>query len=478
MIGFYILPRSVTYIVTVLLALCVMSQMLVIAVSVYRYPRNRIRIFEILLEFTLLCHIFICSLLHGQSAQSYTLGIITDTGYEVSRIIIYIMIVLLSLSVVIINRNYKSLFIIAVASLTLPIIENLAGNIFVYLYIAEIISLLARSMFTGLERYGENSKNLSSLSVKNAIDSMNTGIMFCEQDGFILLSNEQMQRLMFTITNKIQRNGRIFFSLLTLGDIQPGCRITWFEGKNVCLLPDNSAWIFNMTELWIKRKKYIQLTATDISERWKLTAELQPQNEELMKRQKELSAAIADLHILSREKETQRAKMRVHDILGGRLTILLRTIQSEREPDYKLLRSLSQGLIDELKSAESLPSPQDELDILKQTFKSIGVDIIFSGKLPDDKEKGSLFADISREAVTNAVRHGLATQVYIHTDNADGDYHLRITDNGHPPLDTIKEGVGLNGMKKKVEPFRGTVTVNISPRFILTVYLPGGETND
>lgn len=475
MAEFYLLPRAVSYAVTLTFALGILSQTLAAVMSFYRYPHSRARILETLLEASALVQIFACSLLHGQAMIGYSGNMIAPMGYRALRIAVYVIVVLLSLGVIAMSRNLKPLLMIAAAGLTLPVSERLTGNIFAYLFIAAILFWLIRSIIALLSHCGENNKNLSALSIKNAIDSMNTGIMFCEADGFTLLVNERMRRLMATVTGKIQRNGKIFFGLLTLGDILPGCRITWFEGQNVCLLPDSSAWMFNMAELRIKRKKYIQLTATDISERWKLTAELQPQNEELTRRQKELSEAMAKLHILSRERETQRAKMRAHDILGERLTILLRTIRNGQEPDYTLLRNLSQGLIDELKAAGSAPSPGDEFDILKQTFESIGVEIIFDGKLPEDDARGLLFADIAREAVTNAVRHGLATQIYIRADDSDGDYNLRITDNGHPPSDTFKEGGGLSGMRKKAEPFGGTINITASPRFILTIYLPGGD---
>ena len=313
--------------------------------------------------------------------------------------------------------------------------------------------------------------NISALSVKNAIDSLNTGVVFYEDDGFILLANTRMQQLMEDIAGKVPRNGRRFYELLTLGKIAPCCQIIWFEGQNVILLPDDSAWKFTKTELTIKRKKYTQLTATDVSERWKLTAELQLQNEALMRQQERLHEAIANLYILSREKETQRAKMRTHDILGEWLTLMQRALRREQTPDYALLSSLSQGLIDELKAVHSDPAPQDELDILKQTFESIGVEIVVDGNLPEENEKGQLFVDIAREAVTNAVRHGLATQAHIHMDNANGDFHLRITDNGHPP-ESLKEGGGIGGMRKKVEPFGGELHIAIQPRFVLTVDIP------
>lgn len=286
--------------------------------------------------------------------------------------------------------------------------------------------------------------------------------------------NKQMQRLMMDIVGKIIRNGRQFYGLLTRGDIDPRCSITWIEDHCVVILPDGSAWKFTMAELPVKRKKYIQLTATEITEQWKLATRLQPQNEALMQRQSELTEMIGNLHVLSREREMQNAKMRAHDILGGRLTLLLHTMRSDQTPDYALLRSMSQSLLDDLMEAQSGPEPQDVFDMLKHTFRYIGVEIDITGHLPADNEKGQAFADIAREAIANAVRHGLATQVHIHMDNSDGNYQLKITDNGHPPI-TFIEGGGIGGMRQKVESFGGTLHIVNTPRFILSVALPGGE---
>jgi nitrate/nitrite-specific signal transduction histidine kinase len=218
---------------------------------------------------------------------------------------------------------------------------------------------------------------------------------------------------MVTVSGKIQRNINHFYELLTTGAIEPRCRTTEFEGHVVCLLPDNSAWMFTKTELNIGKSKYIQLTTADVTERWRLTEQLRRQNDQLKHRSEELNDAIANLHVLSHEREIQKAKMRAHDILGERLTLLLRVVRSEQTLDYNLLRSVSQGLINELVSGQSLPSPQDELDGLQQTFGAFGVKIMLDGKLPEDDAKGRLFVDIIREGVTNAIRHGFATHISV-----------------------------------------------------------------
>jgi len=477
MIGYYEWPWAVRSAITLLFAVCVLLQTLAVVSGFYRRRPVRLRFFESFLEVSILCQILISSMLHGQAIQAFEAGFIPPTGYADLRIVVFALTVLFALIVAFSSLKFWPLLLIPAAGITLPFVEALLGRAFVYFFLLALLFWLVRSVLICRLRIGDIRTSLSSLSIKNAIDSLHTGVMFCEEDGFILLANTQMLQLMVTITGKIQRNGRHFFGLLTLGDIDSNCQTTWLEGQNVIIMPDGTAWMFTTTELKIKKRKYTQLTAADITERWKLATELQPQNEELMRRQNELSEAIASLHVLSRERETQRAKMRTHDILGERLTLLLKTIRSEKEPDYAMLRFLSKGLIDEIKSVGNAPSPQDELDNLKQVFQSIGVEILVEGAMPADNAKGQLIAEIAREAVTNAVRHGLATRVRIEMSTPDRGFLLRITNNGHPP-DSLKEGGGISGMRKKVRPFGGRLRISIHPRFVLAVNLPdSGETS-
>ncbi len=469
---FYLWPRDACYAITFIIALCFLAQTLTAVASFYRHPRSRSRIFEAVLELCVLLHVFAASLLHGQAMQGYDMGLFAPPGYGGLRVAAFIAVAVSAALVTIEIRDLRALPVIAAACFTLPIMER-TGGLFAYLYVIATLFFLVRSVLTGWARYGEIRANLSALSIKNAMDSLNTGVMFCESGGFIVLCNERMQRLMSVLTGEIKRNGEQFIRLLLSGEIMPGCEIIWFEGQNACLLPDGSVWLFSIAELTIKRRSYSQLTATDITERWKLTEELQSRNAELALRREELTETLDNLQALSHERETQRARMRAHDILGERLTLLLRTIRGEAPP-YALLRSLTAGLMDELKSSPA-QSPQDDMDILKQTFEAIGVEILFDGELPGDDEKGKLFIDISKEAVTNAVRHGLATRVYITIGTAQGRRRMRITDNGQPPAGTIKEGGGISGMRSRLAAFGGALSVTAPPNYTLTIDVPEDE---
>jgi signal transduction histidine kinase len=391
------------------------------------------------------------------------------------------------------NKKLSPLLVIIAASLTLPITEALARGVFAYLFVLALLFWLARSIRSAWLYYSEIRTRPSALSVKNAVDSLHTGIMLFEQDGFIVLSNTQMQRLMITITGKIRRNGKRFHKMLEEGKIEPRCRITSFEGRDVCLLPDDTAWMFTTNEIIIGKKQYTQATATEISERWKLTEELRLQNEMLTRRRNELSETIDNLHILSRERETQKARMRAHDILGERLTLLMHAVHGEQAVDHAMLRTLADGLLDKLKTGQGEPSPADALEIMKREFVTIGVEIIFDGKIPEDETKGRLFVDIIREAVSNAVRHGLATQIRIHFTDSDKTGYtgttpallaappleannraliMVISDNGRHASGEIHEGGGITGIREKIKPFGGALNVTADPGFMLTVEIP------
>ena len=474
MAEFYSWPQAPLLLLSAIFVLCALSQTVAAVMSFYRRAHGRGWLAECLLELAVLAQVFACSLLHGQAINFYEL-FIPPTGYGSARVAVFAMVVLLAVIVTLQTRQPSPLLNVLVAGLTLPISETAAGFAFAYLFVFAVIFWVARSFCVCRIRYREIRENPSVLSVKSAMDSLRTGIMFFEDDGFIVLSNTQMQRLMVAITGEIRRNGRHFHKLLMDGEIEPGCRTTMFEGHNVCLLPDGSVWMFTTGEISVKGKKYTQVTATNISERWKLTAELQAQNEELAQRQRELDEEIANLHILSHERETQRARMRAHSVLGERLALLLHAIRGEQALSHDFLRSMSQGLLDEIKAAQDAPCPQDSLDSLKQEFETIGVEILATGELPVDDETAGLFVDIIREATTNAVRHGFATQVEILMDVSESGSKLAITDNGKTPKDDIRDGSGIQEMREKIKHIGGTLTIAAHPRFVIAVEIPGGQ---
>ena len=283
-----------------------------------------------------------CSLIFRQAAQGYGAGIAAQSGYGLAHIIILIVLILFSTISIIIDRKPWLLLIIMLTCLTLPIMEQLKVNVSAYLYIVVAILWLARIIRMTSRWIGEIRSYIPALSVKNAIDSLCSGVMFCEEGGFALLTNAQMRWLAYVITGNRLKNGRQFYGRLALGNIRPGCKTSWFEGHEVCLLPDGSAWMFNMTGLKINSRRYIEITATDITERWEQCAGAR-----------------------APEREDPHSETGARDMPAGRLALAQLAARSELLSCHALLRVLSQALLDELTATGSGFTPHEELKYKK-----------------------------------------------------------------------------------------------------------------
>lgn len=171
--------------------------------------------------------------------------------------------------------------------------------------------------------------------------------------------------------------------------------------------------------------------------------------------------------------ELLRGKGRVHDVLGQRISLLLRALRENRQPDETLLSAFAGGLPRNFWEDEA-PSPDRRLELLTNMFRDMGVKVLIHGTLPQQEEVALEFADIAAECVTNAVRHGYATQVQLHFFQNDC-WRMSSTDNGIPPSAPIKEGGGLQEMRRRVEKMGGSMKVYHTPRFSIQISVPKGE---
>ena len=475
MINFFAFSWVTHIYITFILGICVLAQSLAIMLNFYRHSLNTSHVFEILFEVSILCEILIFSFLHGEMINSYKNGFILEIGYEKIRALVLLLVVSLAIIICILKKTTLPLSVIPAAVISLPILEPILGNGFPWLFIAALIFFLGRSVKVCISSVIALTTNLSALSVINAVDTLHTGVLFCENDGHILLSNYQMQNLMIAITGKVFRNAMELYDMIVSGKYESRYKKVELDGQLVYILNDGTAWMFTKTSIPFRMKNYVHISFSDVSELWELTAKLRLQNQKLKKRSDELKKTISNLHILSKEKEIENAKSRAHDILGQRLTVLLRTVQTKHDLNYDLLLSLSKGLLAELKAEQNEIGPYDKLKSIQQIFAAIGVDIEFEGQLPYNEEHACLFIDIIREGSTNAVRHGLATQINIKVDSTENACNLTINNNGHTTNNPIIPGNGIELMRRKVDAQGGNLNISHHPLFTLSVVLPGGD---
>ena len=361
------------------------------------------------------------------------------------------------------------------AAVILPILELLPDEVMTVWLCASIAFMSLRSVVLIIKCRRDIKSRLSRDSVKMAVDELHSGVLFCRKNGKILLINTRMQKLMLDLYGEIFRDGKEFWKKVSTGDHRAEYGAKQIGDSPMYILPDGKAWLFSKCYIYASGNRFVQVSAADITEQWKLTGRLAEQHTQLKNREAELKDMIENIRQLGREEEILKAKNRFHDVLGQRLALLFRGLRESLEPDEKLLKDFVSGLPDELRGKEPVITAEDRLQTLVSIMKKIGVTVCVRGNLPENESMALLWTDIITEATTNSVRHGMASEVYINLEKADGRYNIHVTDNGLPTDGEFTVGGGLSSIKNKAELFDGYMTAEAKPRFTLFVSVPGGE---
>lgn len=474
MLQFYSMPQALIVILSMGSACCVIIQAVSLVFNINRYRVQRVQRVENLFEAAILLQTLFMSMLMAQIQSSIQDDLIIPSSYYTGRLIIFVLVLSLAVAAAYGRRLWWPLLPAFFSALTLPLAEQLTGTYFPLLYIAALCYFLLRSIHICILRWREQKSSITALSIKEAIDALSTGILFCGQDGHIVLINRRMQELMTLLTGASYRNGKEFYDRLLKRQLRPGYEADELDGRMVIRVPDGAVWMFTDTILPIAGKDYHQITAADVSEEWKATLQLRRQNTELDRRSAELKQTIANLQTIYREEEALRAKSRIHDVLGQRIAVLIRSLRENDRPDETLLTAFAKDLPLNLMQLTPDTEPQREIEAMAEMFAGIGVTVRLHGALPEEKELSEVFVDVITESVTNAVRHGFASEVDIVCEHKDSVWSLQVTNSGVPPAGRISEGSGIAGIHRRLLGLGGRLHIETMPRFKLTAYLPEG----
>lgn len=433
----------------------------------YNFEHNYTTILDIAVLLKLLLAIYVLAKMIFNVNDNFF--VVNDFIYM--RYFIFGLIFVASIVVIHHQKDIFPTMIILNAGLTLPFVEELLEEHFAFTFTITMIFWLMRAI-NNLYIYVRKERNeLSALSTKEALDTMDFGLLFCRADGLndgqILLSNEKMQELMYSLIGYQMFNGKIFYHRLVTSDVLVGSTRQPIENQLVYTLPDNHTWNFKLEHIEINNIPCVLLVASDTTKIQKATMELYSQHHELEKRNQELNKMLNNLEELCKSEETLSAKARVHDLLGQRISLILRSVREHQKPDEKLLSSIANGLLEELKSDK--PERDFSLGNLAQNFKALGIDVSIEGQLPNNERIKEVFYKIIAEAMTNSVRHGYASEISIIIENDKDMWALLIRDNGKPKNQVITEGGGLHQMRKLVKELGGEFAYETKPHFTILV---------
>lgn len=191
--------------------------------------------------------------------------------------------------------------------------------------------------------------------------------------------------------------------------------------------------------------------------------------------------------------ERNRIAREIHDTLGHTMTGLsagidacIALIDYSADETKKQLNIISgvarQGLKDVRRSMKKLRPDTLERESLEsaigklitETMSTSKVSIEFQSFLPslvfEDDEEDTIYR-IVQEGITNAIRHGHASRIFINFKKVDIWLVIRIRDNGIGCKD-IHKGFGLTHMMERVDMLHGTVTYSSNNGFQVVAKLP------
>lgn len=243
----------------------------------------------------------------------------------------------------------------------------------------------------------------------------------------------------------------------------------------------------------------IQEQRGTIQEVNELYGKLSVANEELQQANIQLQKYADMKEKMGQTKERNRLAREIHDTLGHTLTGISAGIDAciamieiapdktksqlevisgvTREGIQEIRRSVSQLRPDALErlslesAIQKLVKDTNTLAKTKVTFDCQVRPLYFG----EDEEKA--IYRVIQESLTNAMRHGQATQVEIRMWRRDGDVRLTIQDNG-VGCEKIRPGFGTEHIKERIALLNGTVVFDGSHGFLVDATIPirwGGD---
>lgn len=238
---FYRWSFALRLLVILLSTFGVVAQASNLMLGLLRFRPGRARAVESLFETAVLAQVFLCSMMIAQVQFSLETGYIAGAGYDIARYTVFGALVLLAAASALLSRRFDPAFAVLCAAVTLPIAETLFLALFPAVFCIALLYWLLRGVLLGVRCYQTLRTGLSRLTVKQAVDTLPSGILLYEPNGGIVLSNVRMQALMTLLAGRVYRNGNLFYDALVSADEIAPFEKSEMDGQLVCVLSDGDA---------------------------------------------------------------------------------------------------------------------------------------------------------------------------------------------------------------------------------------------
>jgi len=200
----------------------------------------------------------------------------------------------------------------------------------------------------------------------------------------------------------------------------------------------------------------------------------QESRRDVLRANRELQAARALVAEGARAQERLRLSRELHDIAGHKLTALKLQLSLEMRTQVSLASgtlaqclTLADELLTDIRMVVSAFRQEDTIDLrtallaLNPAVATVSVKFnVEPGAVVSDIAKAEALLRCAQEGLTNALRHGGATEILVTLSCNDEELVLSVEDNGvgysSPPPPA---GNGLRGLRERLEEFQGVVSL-------------------
>lgn len=321
-------------------------------------------------------------------------------------------------------------------------------------------------IWEGFWLYRTRKEKIRQNSIKEAMNVLPIGICYFTEDGYVKLCNEQMYRLFQTMTRKDLQKREELKEALRLCERYGVSRI---NNKEIYLFPDGKAWSYRENKVTDRKGTvYMEAIFLDITKQYEEKINLTKQTEQLKEIAKELRYLSDNVLILTREREVLAAKTKLHNQMGAGLTAIRQSLTQEKADDKEAVRLLRHA-VNAIWNDNQYPLEEGDFERFLQDAKTLGVEVVCVGNLPDEEDFSGIFVLAMRECLTNGVCHAGATELFIQMQNENHQYSICITNNGDVPDKEIVPKGGLYNISRHVFDYGGEMRIQSFPYFALTI---------
>lgn len=315
----------------------------------------------------------------------------------------------------------------------------------------------------------------SSMSLLEAVRMLPEGILYYTKTGKVVLANDAMRACLTALGYPTD----LADARSLQAELQERACVQSEAGLTV-ELPTGEVRLFSFDTCKLKNEVCTRVAATDITEEHTLNAELAKTNALLEATGIELRASMEQLKGVEEAEARVRMRQRIHDVIGQRLSILRQYTHDRhlRETNLTEVTELIASMKDDLACSDA-PCPSETLNGIIAAFGLVAVTVDVSGSLPHDEDAARVCVDIIREAITNAVRHAQAKEVWVSiaqdeggiTQLEGGATQLVIHNTGETISAPLREGCGIAGMRKAVALRGGELSIAVGPPFTVSAII-------